>query len=311
MVAASKFKESDDGRRAAPCGHLGEDGVKGPARVGRSGGIGGKQAIPEVRVGSPVRDASRDGASERNRGRLNPKDEGMMPMMCNPMDALEEIFEERPYEVRRAPREMPRVLLASQSPRRRKLLAENGIDHTAVMPGVDDSELVRGGVTPAEWVAALAYFKAAAARDRLHPCETIPGELVILGADTVVRKGDKVIGQPVDAADAEKIIRTLSSGEHEVLTGVAFVDAATGRRDMWVDRSTVRVGEIGDERICEYVASGDWRGKAGGYNLSERLAAAWPIEFEGDPGTIMGLPMRRLGERLLWFRDVCVGADQN
>jgi septum formation protein len=176
---------------------------------------------------------------------------------------------------------------------------------------VDDSQLVRGGVTPAEWVAALAYFKAAAARDRLVPACYAAGELVVLGADTVVRKDDALIGQPRDAADAERIIRLLQNGEHDVLTGVAFVDAATGRRDMWVDKSRVRVGEIGDERIGAYVAGTDWCGKAGGYNLSERLAAGWPIEFEGDAGSIMGLPMKRLADRLVRFRTQCIGVVAN
>ena len=201
---------------------------------------------------------------------------------------------------------MPRVLLASQSPRRRKLLDDHGIEHGAISSGVDDGVLMRGGVTPSEWVAALAYFKAAAARERVMPAEYQPGEVVILGADTVVRKADRVIGQPSDEADAERIIRTLQNGEHDVLTGVAFVDAASGKRDMWVDRARVRVGEIGDDRIAAYLASGAWRGKAGAYNLSERIADGWPIEYDGDPGTIMGLPMRRLRDRLIAVRDACV-----
>lgn len=191
------------------------------------------------------------------------------------------------------------------------MLTEHGIEHTAVVTGLDDAELIRGGVTPAEWVAALAFFKAAAAREQLAAASYSAGELIVLGADTVVRKGDQIIGQPRDAADAERIVRLLQNGAHDVLTGVAFIDAATGKRDMWVDRSKVRVGDIGDSRIGAYVAGTDWRGKAGAYNLSERLAEGWPIEFEGDPGTIMGLPMEKLAERLMKFRDACIGVSAN
>jgi septum formation protein len=227
------------------------------------------------------------------------------------MDTLEGSNTEALKLARNIGRVLPRVLLASRSPRRRRMLTERGIEHTAVISGVDDSELVRGGVTAAEWVAALAYFKAAAAHEQLDAAAFAPGELVVLGADTVVRKGDRIIGQPVDAADAERIVRLLQNGEHDVLTGVAFIDAGTGKRDMWVDRSRVRVGEIGDERIGAYLVSTDWRGKAGAYNLSERLEAGWPIEFEGDPGTIMGLPMERLVDRLVKFRESCVGATTN
>jgi septum formation protein len=252
-------------------------------------------------------------ASGRNSDRLNPKENGMIATLCTTMDALEQTINTK-RELKRAGGlcgAMPRVLLASQSPRRRRMLTEHGIEHTAVVTGLDDAELVRGGVTPAEWVAALAFFKAAAARERLVAASYSAGELIVLGADTVVRKGDQIIGQPRDAADAERIVRILQNGEHDVLTGVAFIDAATGKRDMWVDRSRVRVGDIGDSRISSYVAGTDWRGKAGAYNLSERLADGWPIEFEGDPGTIMGLPMEKLAERLMKFRDACIGVTAN
>jgi septum formation protein len=249
-------------------------------------------------------------ASKRNSDRLNPKETGMIATVCTTMDALGDTIEAK-RELTMVRGSMPRVILASQSPRRRLLLQENGIEYTAVVSGIEDSTLMRGGVTPSEWVAALAYLKAAAVHDRLVCCDYAAGEVVVLGADTVVRKGDAIIGQPIDAADAERIIRLLQNGSHEVLTGVAFIDAATGRRDMWVDRSRVSVGDIGDARIAEYVASGDWRGKAGAYNLSERLAAGWPIEYSGDPGTIMGLPMQRMSDRLLQFRDACLGAMPN
>lgn len=223
---------------------------------------------------------------------------------CPTMDALGEIQHES-ERCGRLGAQLPRVFLASQSPRRRKLLDEHGVMHATVSAGVDDGLLMRGGVTPAQWVAALAYFKAAAGRDRLDRADAQPGEVVILGADTVVRKGERLIGQPSDAQDAERIIRTLQNGSHEVLTGVAFVDLASGQRDMWVDKASVRVGDIGDERIADYLRSNGWRGKAGAYNLSERLADGWPIEFDGDPGTIMGLPMQRLVDRLIAFREAC------
>jgi septum formation protein len=70
---------------------------------------------------------------------------------------------------------------------------------------------------------------------------------------------------------------------------------------MFTDRATVRLGRIAPPEIDGYVASGQWRGKAGAYNLAERLEAGWPITYEGDPGTIMGLPMRRLAPLLRRF----------
>jgi septum formation protein len=142
---------------------------------------------------------------------------------------------------------------------------------------------------------------------RLGEWPFAPGELMVLGADTVVWKESarEVLGQPRDAPDAERILRLLESGEHEVITGVALIDAGTGQRDIFVDRARVRVGALGEERIREYLAGGQWAGKAGAYNLRERLEAGWPIEYSGDPGTIMGLPMEKLVSRLRDFADAC------
>lgn len=157
---------------------------------------------------------------------------------------------------------------------------------------VDDGELVSGAVEPTDWVMALAYLKASGASGRIGPGS------VVLGADTVCVSGDELIGQPRDAAHAAEILSSFAGRKHRVMTGVALVDAETGRRELLVDESVVTWGEVGAEAIAGYVASGLWRGKAGAYNLRERLEAGWPIEFSGDPTSIMGLPMRVLGERL-------------
>ena len=126
------------------------------------------------------------------------------------MDVVDEFFRE-PTELIR-PVSMPRVHLASQSPRRRELLVEFGIEFESSHPGVDDGLLIRGGVSPSEWVASLAYFKAAAAMHRLGEWNYSPGELVIVGADTVVRKGREIIGQPKDTTDARRIITLHENG---------------------------------------------------------------------------------------------------
>jgi septum formation protein len=197
-----------------------------------------------------------------------------------------------------------RLVLASQSPRRRLLMKERGLLHDAVHPGVDDALLEPGRrATPAQWAVALAYLKARAGCVKGGD----EGPRLVIGADTVVVKGEELIGQPRDAEDAERIIRVLQDGEHEVVTGVAIVRCGDDReggpegwpsRMLFADRARVRVGHIGDERIADYVSSGQWRGKAGAYNLSERLKAGWPIDYDGDAGTIMGLPVGKLVDRL-------------
>jgi septum formation protein len=188
------------------------------------------------------------------------------------------------------------LVLASRSPRRRQLLDEAGIAYTVrLAEEIDDGDLCPGHVSPENWVAALAYLKARAVAECLGP-DALGS--VVLGADTVCVQDNEIIGQPADRDDAERIIRLFAGREHEVMTGVALVDEHGVIVDLFVDRARVRVGEIPDESIDAYLDTGAWRGKAGAYNLFERIEAGWPIEFEGDGTTIVGLPMTALNRRL-------------
>lgn len=209
------------------------------------------------------------------------------------------------------------ILLASRSPRRREMLTRAGIAHVARHPGIDDTLMVPGearrlagagrdevaapgtALDAEQWVAALAYLKADAA---LRCAVFTPDELAraswVLGADTAVVKGNDLIGTPLDAADAERIIRALSGGEHAVVTGMALVRPDRSHRLLITDRAHVRVGALSDAQIRDYIASGLWQGKAGAYNLAERLAAGWPIHYTGDPDTVMGLAMIKLLQTL-------------
>ncbi len=200
-----------------------------------------------------------------------------------------------------------KLILASVSPRRSQLLSEAGFAHETLRPPLDDAALDAGDAPARRWVAALAYLKAASALRAMSP-ERATGA-VILGADTLVVKNGAMIGKPADGADARRILRLLSGGSHEVLTGAALV-SLRGEREILVDATRVRVGALSEETVEAYVESGGWAGKAGAYNLAERLEVGWPIEFEGDPGTIMGLPMRRLTPRLeRWLAgEACAGA---
>ncbi len=182
------------------------------------------------------------------------------------------------------------LTLASVSPRRRELLAKAGVAVSVRPSGIDDGRLRRGDAcVPESWVMALAYLKAAATarQDGITPGS------VVVGADTVCVHDGAILGQPADAADAERMVRAMAGREHEVLTGVALVAPGSGRRRLFVDRSRVRVGSIPDDRVRSYVAGSGWRGKAGAYNIAERLAAGWPIEFDGSMDSIMGLPVQR------------------
>jgi septum formation protein len=185
-----------------------------------------------------------------------------------------------------------RVVLASGSPRRRELLAQAGIGFDVRPAPFDDADLLPGtDHDPAHWAAALAFLKAKAVADGLGAGYTGP---CVLAADTIVVHRGVMIGKPADGAHAERMIRGLMDAEHEVVTGCAVIEPATGYRKIFTDTARVWMGRLSDEQIRRHVESGAWRGKAGGYNLDEQIAAGWPIRTEGDPGTVMGLPMTKL-----------------
>lgn len=189
----------------------------------------------------------------------------------------------------------PGLVLASASPRRASLLRDAGFAFVVVRPPLDDAALCPGATSARAWVAALAHLKADATR-RALPSD-VANRAIVLGADTVVVKDGEIIGQPTDAAHARAILERLSGGSHTVLTGVALL-VPRAPREIFAESAGVRVGRIEDGAIAQYIGSGAWAGKAGAYNLEERVAAGWPIEHEGDPTTVMGLPMRALIPRL-------------
>lgn len=190
-------------------------------------------------------------------------------------------------------KKMPTILLASRSPRRREFLLAAGIEHEAEHPGVEDSNLVPGDVTPSQWVMSLAYLKAQAG------ATLIPGKhRLVIGADTTCVVDGRMVGTPRDAAEAREIIRGFVGRSHDVVSGVAIVDTVSGAREMFSDAASVVFGNLDEAQIEEYVATGAWAGKAGAYNLAERVAAGWPIVTSGDETTVMGLPMKKLQARL-------------
>jgi septum formation protein len=170
------------------------------------------------------------------------------------------------------------LILASASPRRSAILEQLGVEFTVEPPDVE--ELDSG--EPREVVVENALRKARA-RAR-------PGELV-LGADTEVVLGGEVLGKPADPAAAEALLRRLSGREHEVMTGIALCEAGGERTDLAVTR--VRFRRLEQADVEWYVASGEWRGVAGGYAIQKR-GAALVESIEGDYFNVVGLPVAAL-----------------
>lgn len=174
----------------------------------------------------------------------------------------------------------PELVLASASPRRVELLALIGVTPDRIDPA-DIDETPLKGETPARLAARLATAKAEAVAERA------PGA-VVLAADTVVAVGRRVLGKPADRDEAARFLKLLSGRNHRVLTGVATAAGGKVRHRVVDTRVTFKV--LSDAEIAAYLASEEWRGKAGGYAIQGR-AGAFVIRLVGSHPAVMGLPL--------------------
>ena len=185
-----------------------------------------------------------------------------------------------------------RLVLASSSPRRQELLRQAGYRFTVTPPGPIENGAVGRAASAAAMVESLAYLKAAAAVEA-HGIARGP----VLGCDTTVEAGGRILGKSRDAADARRILRFLAGTTHRVLTGLALLAPETGRRWLAHDATVVRFGPMSDEEIADYVAGGEALGKAGAYALQE-TGDRFVEGLEGSTSNVVGLPLELL-ERML------------
>jgi septum formation protein len=180
------------------------------------------------------------------------------------------------------------LILASESPRRRELLGQVGI-HFKVFPA-NIYELAMTG-TPSHIAKTLAEQKA------LSVSPNFPGQWV-LGADTIVVLGDRILGKPVDAADARLMLKALSGKEHEVITGFSIV-TPSGKNVCTDHESTlVSVKPLSDKEINAYIATGEPFGKAGSYAI-QGVGSFMVDRIKGDYSNVVGLPLFTLIKRMV------------
>jgi septum formation protein len=182
--------------------------------------------------------------------------------------------------------------LASQSPRRRELLARLGLEFGVL--DVDVPEQREPGEPPEDYVRRVAREKAGAG---LLEAVAVPGALV-LGADTEVVLDDRVFGKPVDADDAASMLRALSGRTHRVISAVSLVSA--GREAQAVSDSEVTFATLDDDDIAAYLATDEWQGKAGAYAIQGR-AQALISHLSGSFSGVMGLPLYETAQLLRQF----------
>ena len=179
-----------------------------------------------------------------------------------------------------------KIILASNSPRRKELLEQNNIEFI-VMPSNIDEE-VDNNLTPYENVMNLARQKAL---DVYKRNQTLP----ILAADTIVALDKSILGKPADEVDAYRMLSSLSGRSHEVVTGVAFVNDGEVKCDYCVSKVTFK--KLSSEQIYEYIATKEPMDKAGSYAI-QGIGSKLIESYEGDFDNIVGLPMRLVLEFL-------------
>lgn len=197
------------------------------------------------------------------------------------------------HKKQRSATPLPHIVLASSSPRRRELLQEAGYSFEVVAPTIPEPDEALNGLSPAQQAEALAYFKARAVADQ-RP------DSYVLGADTIVALGDRILGKPDDADQARFMLQSLSGTRQMVITGMALL-APQSRRIIASEVTYVTMRHMTEQEIQQYIDSNEWMGKAGAYAIQE-TADRFVTNVEGSFSNVVGLPLELLEKMLIQMR---------
>jgi len=185
----------------------------------------------------------------------------------------------------------PKLILASASPRRGKLLKQIGLEFEIMPSNFDESRICTNNPTGSAQQAAFEKTRAVAKK---------LSEGIVIGADTIVVYAGEVMGKPKDQSDAVRMLKQLSGKKHEVITGVALVNARDNREYVWSEATLVWFRKLSDMEIKKYVESGQPMDKAGAYGIQGR-AAAFVEKIDGCYFNVVGLPLASLVAKLKRF----------
>jgi MAF protein len=181
---------------------------------------------------------------------------------------------------------MTPLILASRSPRRRRLLAHLGLPFRVVIPQVEEDFAPAAAGRPEELAETLALAKAEAVASE-------EAEGIVIAADTIVVDGYTILGKPADSSEAAAMLRRLRGKTHRVITGLAVVDAGSGWRAASHVATAVHMRPYSDAEIAAYVARGDPLDKAGAYAIQDEQFH--PVaSYDGCYCNVVGLPLKAL-----------------
>ena len=187
---------------------------------------------------------------------------------------------------------LPPIILASASPRRRKLLAAAGVTITVISADADETEIP--GEDPAAMVERLAQVKAEAIA-AAHPAA------IVLGSDTTVHRGGVILGKPTDRADAIRMITMLAGQTHTVYTGVCLLRREPAHCELWHATTHVTFRPLSAAEIETYVDTARPYDKAGAYGYQEDPGRHLVHHLDGLESTVIGLPVEDVLPRLARF----------
>ncbi len=189
----------------------------------------------------------------------------------------------------------PRLVLASASPRRLMLLSQVGIEPDALRPASID-ESARRAEMPRSYVTRLARAKAEVARDLIANDKEL-AEAFVLAGDTVVSAGRSIFGKPKNVEEAQAMLLRLSGRSHRVLTGLCLI-TPDDRVRLKIVETRVRFKRLSTEDLQSYLASREWRGKAGAYAI-QGIGGCFVQKLTGSYTNVVGLPLTEVTAMLL------------
>jgi len=184
------------------------------------------------------------------------------------------------------------LILASRSPRRKKILEENGFNIEVDVSNADETSVKKDDIK--DLVVDIARLKAETVAKR-HK------DSIIIAADTLVYFEGEEIGQQKNDADAEKTLRKLIGKTHEVCTGICIIDTSTNKMVQDLDIARITLKNVSDKVLMDYIKSGLYKGKAGAYNIDDPEFESFIEKVEGCESSIMGLPIENVKKLLKEF----------
>ncbi len=190
--------------------------------------------------------------------------------------------------------------MASGSPQRKRLLEQAGYSFEVVEPSPTAECGICSKETPGELVARLARQKAIDVREQLiergRLAELDARDTALLACDTVAECLAQVVGKPVDIEHARRMHQLLSGRDHRVYSGLCLWWPGAVQPTVRVARTTLQMEVLGPQGIEDYLATGQWQGKAGGFGFQDRIE--WLRIVEGSESNVIGLPLELLAEML-------------